>query len=158
MMSTATITRGYRRLLVYGFEVALALAFFLLSCGDASTGPEDGAGAAAGSYTLTTINGQTLPASFEAATGVIVRVTSGTFTLNGADNGYRYESSWEEIAGGQTTFRGENCAGSWTRTGNTFFITEDLTPVCGGTYTAVWDGGDRLTVTFSPALVSVFTR
>ena len=60
--------------------VLACLALAITGCGD-STG--SGASSRAGTYTLRTVNGGTLPYTFVLSNGVMIRFTEGQTTLNG---------------------------------------------------------------------------
>ena len=157
-MNTMIAGRAHSHRLSPPCRISLAAVFALAACLNDATDPGHGAGAAAGTYALISLNGQSLPATYQLSTGVTVEVKSGMFTLNSENNRYAFSSHWEETDGGQTTSHSENCTGTWRRNGNSFFITETRTVNCGGTYTATWDGGDRLTVSFAGSLVLGFAR
>ena len=124
-----------------------AVAFLLIAaaaCGsDNSTAPKR----MEGTYTMQSIDGQTLPMIYydDPTAGQRVEVLSGSITLN--SNG-TYTSPWSLriTDAGTVSPYSETCTGTYTRSVNTITLTEvDNQAFCGGTFNAEWDGNNTLT-------------
>ena len=128
------------------FRTALAIALVTSSC---SSGPTDPSEAIAGTWALSTINGQTLPFVWQAqdannsvsfASGTLTLRTDGTFTdhtdfsvkVDGTDQSQPLESS-----------------GTWKISADTL----TLTPLEAPEYTMTWNGSDRLSQTFDQLML-----
>jgi hypothetical protein len=136
----------------------LALAMFGLGCGDGGSDPLDPGAEVAGTFNLTSVNGQSPPVVLFAVPGYTLRVMSGTFVINTA-NTFSNTTTFEENENGQITTTTETCTGTYTRTGNSFSFAEATSgELCGGNYTGTWDGGNRLTVAYDASLQAVYTR
>ena len=129
------------RLLTVGGLVALA------ACSDSS-----GPGASIhGTYTLRTVNGQSLPATvFQDVTGR-VEITSGSLTLN-SNNTFSSIISFRLVSGTTTITDSETTTGTFSQSGNTVtFVDSDGETVTmtrsGNTLTFV-ETEDGITFTF----------
>ncbi|MFL5560338.1 MAG: hypothetical protein ACJ79K_02580 [Gemmatimonadaceae bacterium] len=125
----------------------LAVAFLLIvaaACGsDKSTGPKR----IEGTYTMQSIDSQTLPMIYydDPAAGQRVEVLSGSITLS--SNG-TYSSPWSLriTDAGTVSPYSETCTGTYTRSGNSITMNEtDNNGFCGGVFNADWDGNNTLT-------------
>lgn len=103
--------------------ILLLAAVTLPACGD-STGPGLGLGTPTGTYTLRTVNGNTLPFTIEDGAGVTVVIVSDAFTLQ--DGGRFTEAfSLRVTENGTTTTESGTNAGSWTLSATAITLTLD---------------------------------
>jgi hypothetical protein len=138
-------------------KVVLLVTGSLSGCGDGSTSPGS-ARVFGGAFALTSVNGQPLPATLQPPSATItITLLSGTLSLT-ADGRHSFSSAWQETVSGTTTSLAADCPGTWTRRGNVFTLAETSSPTCGGSYTATWDGANRVIVDFAPSLQTVFDR
>jgi hypothetical protein len=109
-----------RRLaLVLAAVVPLALAG---SCGgDSATGPGDTN--IAGSYTLQSVNGNSLPWRPIVVGNDFFEITSGGASIN-ADGTYSLTFNWRESISGQVSTGSESSVGTYTRNGNAITFTD----------------------------------
>ena len=123
--------------------ITLALALLVGCDNDESNAPKN----LAGTYTLSTVGGASLPAVIFSEANYTLEVTGGGVTLN--SNGTFSDSyAFRENDAGSITTATVPCSGNWTQTGNTITLTETVTSECGDTGTATWDGSNRLTLTW----------
>jgi hypothetical protein len=124
----------------------LACAAFILAAaacgGDKSTAPKR----IEGTYTLQSIDGQTLPMIYydDATAGQRIEVLSGSITLS-SDGTFSAPWSLRVTDGGTTGPYSETCTGTYTRSGNNITRVETDGVWCGGTYSVDWDGNNMLT-------------
>jgi hypothetical protein len=109
-----------RRLIATALLLALST---LPACGD-GTGPGLGLGTQTGTYTLRTVNGNTLPFTIEDGAGVTVVIVSDAFTLQ---EGGRFSETFtlRVTENGTTTTESGTNAGAWTLTGTAVTLTID---------------------------------
>jgi len=95
--------------------VLLALSTIAADCpfGDSSNSTGTDASAVVGSWTLQSVNGDPLPASFD-DNGNTVQITAGSATIN-ANNTFTYSETWD---GSQDVTNG-----TWAKDGNTYVFT-----------------------------------
>jgi hypothetical protein len=131
------------------FLSALAAIALLAACGDSGTGPDDTN--IAGSYTLQTINGNSLPWRLGGGNDWF-EFTSGSGNIN-ADGTFTLTYNWRESISGQVDAGSEPLVGTYTRNGNAITFTEAST---GDTATGTISGR-QISVT-SGGFVLVFVR
>jgi hypothetical protein len=130
----------------------------ITGCRANATDADAGAGDAAGMYTMVSVNGQALPVDIPSDRGVIIRVLSGAFTIRD-DRTYSLENRWQEVVAGMAGApQVEHCTGTWTRSGDLFYISQGGSGPCAGTYLVSWDGADQLEVLYNLTLAWVFER
>lgn len=125
-------------------HIVLAVAIISLpACGsDDVTGPGDGTSAVAGSYALTTINGDELPVTVFESIGQRVEVVAGNLSIR-ADGTFVLDAEVQVTTDGQSETVSDSTAGSWTLSGNLLTLDYDLAGLC--TDTGTWSG-DRITI------------
>jgi hypothetical protein len=135
---------------------SLILAFAALTaCGGDGGGGNDPQVSLPGTYSLSTVDGQAVPyILFQDAT-LKLEAKNGTFTITGSG------TYTENITLRFTDANGVEeipaiCSGTYTKSGNNLTITETETDVCGGSWTATWDG--RNTITIDYGLLVVYKR
>jgi hypothetical protein len=100
-----------------------------------------------GTYTIRTINNETLPIIFydDVANSQRGEILSGSMTLN-AGGTFSAPWSFRITDHGVVTTPQETCTGTFTRTGNHIVMEEvDNGSFCGGEYDGDWDGSDTFT-------------
>ena len=103
-----------RRSLLVAFSAALAGT---AACGgDSATGP-GGARAAAGRYTIQTVNGKSLPVAIFADTNYTYEVTTGTLTL-GVDGMYSKITTFRQTIPGNIELFVDSSGGTWLQSGS----------------------------------------
>jgi hypothetical protein len=108
--------------------------------GDDSTGPD--ADAAVGVYTLSTINGRSLPQVVETNGNDTAEITQGVVTLR-SDNTFSDVTQLRITISGQVSMASDSATGTWSRQNNTI----SLNPTGFSPYFMTWDGSTRLTQT-----------
>lgn len=126
----------------------LVLLIAAAACGD-STAPDT---SFAGTYALQSYDGVSLPVSINLAEDASVTVLSGSLTLT-ANGTFTVRTTAEWMFGGEVETSTDGVGGTFTRTGNTFRLTDED----GDTYTATYDGSSRVTVDIGGTLL-VYTR
>lgn len=139
-------------------NILLVLASALLlapACSD-SSGPK---ATVFGTYAMITVNGTPLPATVADEEAGIVRVNSGSLTINSA-SAFSAVTNWAVISQGQTDTRNDACTGFFTQNGNSLSFDEATSsnPSCGGNYTGTWDGDNTLTVAYNASVQAVFRK
>lgn len=115
---------------------------FAVACSD-SSGP--GQATVTGTYTLMTLNGSPIPATFEEE-GVSVRVTSGTLTLS-SGNTFSAATIFTVTFGGLPSTVSATCNGTFTLNATSLSFTTVASDYCaGGITSASWDGASTITV------------
>jgi hypothetical protein len=123
----------------------LALATTFTACGGDSTGPDEDY---SGTYSLRTINGQSLPYVVLQVGADRIEYASGGLTLtdNGTTGGsFTVQATTRTTQGGQVSTGTDSNAGTYTRTGTGMVFTSDSDG-------NVWPGnmsGGRITVSAS---------
>jgi hypothetical protein len=107
-------------------------------------------GDASGTYTLTAINGASLPFLLDATATDTLLLTSGSITIN-PDGTFVETLSADVTTGGTKTTQTNVCPGNYVQRGNAFTFTESLTadPNCGSQYGARWDGANTVSLFFT---------
>jgi hypothetical protein len=135
--------------LVLAAVVPLAL---LGACGgDDSTGP--GETNPVGSYTLQTVNGNTMPWRFLVVGNDWAEITGGTGNINNGGT-YSLTFNYRTMESGQTSTFSETSAGTYVRNGNAITFT-DGTDGSRATGTIT---GTQISVTDEDGIVYVFRR
>jgi hypothetical protein len=134
---------------------SLALILSVAGCGEAPPVAPLAGDAAAGTYTLKTVDGSALPFVYLEAPGWKDEITSGIVELR-ADGRFRDESLYRRTRAGATTMVTITVTGAWARRDDviTFRATGDVGP--GRLYTMRLDGGRLILV--EVGLTSVFER
>lgn len=142
---------------VIGF-LALAAVAILPACSD-SSGPN--ASAAAGTYTLISVNGVLMPVVFSVSPLFTLRITAGSATLS-PNNTFTASVTYEQTlaGGGPTLTDTETCTGTYAVSGSTITFTEanSASANCGGVYTGTWDGADTFTIELEPGVQALFEK
>jgi hypothetical protein len=134
-----------------------------------------GEGLPSATYTLQTINGQTLPLTVAIRGGVRIEILSGTFRIESTTR-FTSSATYRRTENGQATTAVENCVGTYnvsnSTTGATIAFSEpgaenagcgvQLSPTGTGgrdrNYTGTWDGANTLAIDFDVTTHSVFTK
>jgi formylglycine-generating enzyme required for sulfatase activity len=119
----------------------VAAAVLVVGCSE-STAPNS----LVGTFSLTTVNGQSLPYLFQQSGVDTVLLTSSFLRLD-ADNSWLMGITFREDSAGTVTTHTEGAVGTWTRGGNALTLTET-----GGATHAVAVSGTQLTVTWGGSL------
>lgn len=129
----------------------IALAALALGCSDSSTGTT----AVSGDYPLASVNGGPLPGWAYHDYGYTLAILGGMISLS-PDGTFRDVYDFQETTSGQTQPDVVvTCDGRWTRSGKTLTLRETPTAVCGDSATALWDGHNTLTVSWSSLTLNV---
>jgi hypothetical protein len=122
----------------------LVLAFASLAtlgaCGsDSPGGPSEPAvpTTPVGSYTITTVNGKTLPVALFAEATYTYEVTNGTLALTN-DGKYSVVTTFRQTLPGSVSTFVDSTGGTWVRTGSTINLTNGQD---GSLDTGTWDKG-----------------
>ena len=130
-------------------SLALALAALTACGGDGGTDPKV---ALAGAYSLSTVDGQTVPYTLYQDTDLKVEVVRGTFTI--AENGAYTENVTLRFTDASGVDEAPAiCSGTYTKSGNSLTLTENETASCGGSWDATWDGRNTITVNYGLQVV-----
>jgi hypothetical protein len=125
------------------------VALVLLSGAACSSGPVDPSDAIAGTWSLSTINGQTLPFVWQSQDeNNSVSFASGTLTLR-ADKTYTDHTDFSVKVDGASQTQPLESSGTWTLVDNTL----TLTPAEAPPYSMTWDGSDRLSQNFDQLML-----
>lgn len=106
-----------------GTVLGATAAIALMGCGsDAPLAPENGnggntGGGITGTYSLTTVNGGTLPVVLFQNSTDKVEITAGSISLN-ADNSTTFSLTIRETSGGSVSTETETDVGTYSVTGN----------------------------------------
>jgi hypothetical protein len=124
------------------------LAIGLVSACNDSTAAVNGD--ASGTYTLSAINGATLPFLLQATTTDTLVITAGNIVIN-SDGTFVETLTADETTGGVKTTQTNVCPGNYVQRGNAFTFSETLTgdESCGGSYAASWDGANTVSLLFT---------
>ena len=120
---------------------SLALALLIACGGDDSTGPRS----IAGSYVLRSINGDPVPILAYEEPDYKVEIVSGNVVLD-ADGSFTDTHVLRETDGATITVATIPCTGTWTQSGNSLLLSEDVSNDCGVEAGVEWDGSNTLTV------------
>ena len=140
------------------FWRALALTAVVLAAsgcgGDSSTAPQT----LAGTYTLRTVNGTAVPATFTEAGGSL-RINSGNIVINSGST-FSRTANYTTTVSGQSNTTNSVCTGTYTQNGNSVSFDEATSsnPDCGGVYNGTWTNGNTLTVAFDATFQAVFQK
>jgi len=99
--------------------------------------------AAVGVYTLSTINGQTMPVIVQQSGNDKVEITGGVVTLK-EDRTFSDVTNARITVAGSVTSESDAASGTWTRQANTV----QFVPTGFAAYSMTWDGSNRLTQSF----------
>lgn len=130
------------RTLRKGALVAL-MGILATACGggDETTAPNTDA--AVGVYTLSTINGGSLPQVVETNGNDTAEITAGVVTLR-ADRTFSDVTQLRITISGNASIVSDSATGTWTRQGSTVQL-NPTTPTGLPAYSMTWDGTTRLT-------------
>lgn len=146
LLSHWTIGRARRSKLVAGIA-AIAL---IAACGsDSTTGPSSSSSSPVGSYTISTVNGKTLPTSLYADGSISYDVTAGTMKLT-SDGKFLAITNYRQTVPGSIENFVDSIGGTWTASGSAIQVTVDD----GTSASATWDK-TSLTLTSTDAGISV---
>ena len=121
------------------------------ACGDdEGTGP--GESSIVGSYTLQTVNGNTLPWRYLVLGNDWAEITGGSGTIN-ANGSYSLTANFRTMESGQTDTFSETSTGTYVRSGNAITFTAS-----DGTRASGVISGTQITVTDEDGIVYVFRR
>jgi len=137
--------------------VTLALAAFSLAACGGSDKPAGPSASIAGTYTLQTVNGRSLPSTIFQVGNDKLEVTGGSVTMNENET-FSGVTALRETVEGVVDDYSASCTGTYTRTGSTVAFAEAESDDCGGNYSGTWTSGNTLTVTFAPGIVAVFKK
>lgn len=132
-----------------------AVVFAASSCGgDSSTAPQR----LAGTYTLRTVNGTAVPATFTEVRSSL-RINSGSIVINSGST-FSRTANYTTTLSGQSTTTNDVCAGTYTQNGNSISFDQPTSsnPNCGGAYNGTWTSGNTLTVRFDASNQAVFQK
>ena len=131
---------------------SLMLAFAAVTACGGGDGGNDPKVSLPGTYNLSTVDGQGLPyILFQDAT-LKVEAKNGTFTITGSG------TYTENVTLRFTDANGVDevpsiCSGTYTTSGNNLTITETETDLCGGSWTATWDGRNTISIDYGVTVV-----
>ena len=133
-----TIRRARRSLLV----ASCATAALLAACGGSESPSGPGttpppAASPAGSYTIQTVNGKSLPVALFADGSYTYEVTTGSLTL-GSDGKYSVVTSYRQTVPGNVEVFVDSTGGTWTLSGGTVQFTNSQD---NSTDSAAWANG-----------------
>jgi hypothetical protein len=121
--------------------ILAVIAATTLACGgsDKSTGPN---GAVAGTYTLRTINNQSLPVIIDQSGSDKLEIIGGTVRLN-SDMSFTDATTYRLTLNGQVSEDTDTAFGTYVVSGNniTFNVTSPVTD----SYSMAWNGSNQLT-------------
>jgi hypothetical protein len=120
------------------------------ACGDDSTSPE---ATIFGSYTLQTVNGNTLPWRFLVVGNDWAEITGGNGNIN-RDGTYSLTGNFRVMESGQTSTFSETSTGTYARNGNTITFTDQSN----GATASGTISGSQITVTDEGGVVYVFRK
>jgi hypothetical protein len=128
----------------------LAAAFGLVVLGTAcSSTPADPSEAIAGTWSLSTVSGQTLPVVWQSQdANNSISFAAGTLTLR-ADRTFTDHTDFSVKVDGVSQNQPLELSGTWVFTESTL----TLTPAEAPQYTMTWNGSDRLTQTFDQLML-----
>jgi hypothetical protein len=126
------------------------LAIFSACGGDDSTGP--GETTIVGSYTLQTINGNTMPWRFLVVGNDWAEITGGTGNINNGGT-FSVTYNYRVMEAGQTSTFSETSTGTYVRNGNAISFTASDGSRANGTIT-----GTQISITDEDGFVYVFRR
>jgi len=131
-----TIARARRSLA----GLAIAVAAITACSGDSPTGP-GGSSSPVGNYTLSTMNGKSLPFTWFSDTNYKYEVTAGSLALTG-DGKFSVVTTYRQTVASNIETFVDSSGGTWTQSGgNLTFVAQDST-----TNSAAW-ANNRLTIT-----------
>jgi hypothetical protein len=124
--------------------------------GDSSTGVN---GDATGTYTLSSINGNSIPYSIPVDATTTVTFTGGNFTISSSGD-FSETISYDVTVSGQTTSTTSVCPGTYDQSGTHFTFVEAASdnPDCGATYTGSWNGSTTFTIAFGLGVQAIYTK
>ena len=130
-------------------SLALALAALTACGGDGGSDPKV---SLAGTYNLSTVDGQTLPYLLGQDATLKVEAVRGTFTIGSGTNTENVTIRFTDASGTEDV--AAICAGTYTNTGNALTLTETASDDCsGGNWGATWDGRNTITVNYGLQVV-----
>lgn len=132
--------------------LVLALAVFIVGCGDGGTGP-GGSASIKGHYALQSVGGASLPANLLTQGDYRSDITGGSLQLN-ADKSYRYVLLLRFTQGAAVTTDEVESTGEYQQNGSQVILTA---PGTAGQYNASISG-NTLTMTAQAGLSFVFRK
>jgi hypothetical protein len=129
-----------------------AASLVLTGCGKDATDPTPSS--VAGTYTLTTVNGEPLPFVTSQDETYTAEILASTLTLR-ADGGFTWSVTGRSTDNGQTTTNSQSFSGTYTVSGPNITLTDSEDPLTGTV------GADTITLTIPGvplAMVLVFER
>jgi hypothetical protein len=135
------------------FVLAAVISLSILgACGDDdSTGPSESS--IVGSYTLQTVNGNTMPWRFVVVGNDWIEITGGSGDINTGGT-YSLTLNYRAMESGQTTTFSETSTGTYTRNGNAVSFTDGSD----GSRANGTVSGNQISVTDEDGVVYVFRR
>ena len=127
---------------------------------------DDDEPASLGRYTLRSVDGNAVPANAVQTPTYTLRIISGSLTLE-PNFAFTATSTFEETNAGVPKTVSSTCSGTYTvhptfpNTTFSFDEANSADPSCGSNYSGIWNGSNRLTVSFDsfdPGLVALFER
>lgn len=118
------------------------LSLLLLLAGAACTDTSAPDTSFTGTYALHSIDGETLPVTVYELEGDFIRILSGSITLR-ADNTFTTSTTATYQLEGQAGTETNGVSGTFTRSGDTFQLTDED----GEVYTMSYDGTSQLSMT-----------
>jgi hypothetical protein len=106
------------------FAGLAAIAAWTAACGsDKTTGPGGPNGSPVGNYTISTVNGKSLPAPLYSDGNFSYDVTNGTIGLTG-DSKYTLATTYKQTIPGNVEIFVDSTFGTWSMTGTTISLTD----------------------------------
>ena len=132
-LSCLTIERARRSRAL----ITLAFVATVAACGGDSSTEPGGSSSPVGAYSITTVNGKTLPASLFADGAYNYEVTAGKLTLTNDGKYLAITNTRQTLPGNVENFV-DTVGGTWLLSGTTVSMTN---PSDGSTGTAAWSNG-----------------
>jgi hypothetical protein len=99
-----------------------ALTAWTAACGSDTTGP-GGSNSPVGSYTISTVNGKSLPATLYADGNFLYEVTTGNIALT-SNSKYSLVTTYRQTIPGNVEIFVDSTYGTWTLSGSTISLTD----------------------------------
>jgi len=117
--------------------IALAFVATVAACGGDSSTEPGGSSSPVGAYSITSVNGKTLPASLFADGAFNYEVTAGKLNLT-SDGKYSAVTTFRQTLPGSVSSFVDSVGGTWVQAGTTIAMTN---PSDGSTGSASWGKG-----------------